>query len=131
MINAEERERREQLRKEEAEATERISGPVKHLFPMPLPTIGREFDMTDQQTRLLCEHTFTSKSCWRTGEGVYVQWIFFNDAGGPGPQVIDTTEAHEMINKRESKYKWYITEDETKELQEDDKRIERKRSLGL
>ena len=51
--------------------------------------------------------------------------------GGGGPEVINTAEAHRMMNQRESAYMWCITEAEAKELEEEDKRIERKRSSGL
>ncbi|MGP8011745.1 MAG: hypothetical protein ACLPI9_04620 [Halobacteriota archaeon] len=130
MISDEERKRQQQLKKEEEKARERISGPVKHLMPMELPTIGRKFDMTDPKTRLICEKPATGYSYWRTEEGDYIGWVLYN-SGGPGPKIINTTDAHEMMNRRERAYTWYITEDESKELQEDDDRIERKRRLGL
>ncbi len=129
MISDEEGEKRQQLKKEEEKARERISGPVKPLMPMPLPTIGREFDMTNPKTRLICEKQVFGYSYWRTEGGDYISWML--DNGGTGPVVINITSAHEMMNGRERAYTWYITEPEVEELIEDDKRIERKRSLGF
>jgi len=105
MINDEERERRERAR-------ERISGPVKHLLPMSIPTIGIEFDMTDRKTTLIYENPLTAESCWRTEGGVYVIWML----NGGGPRVISTAEAQRTMSQRESYYTWYITEAETKDF---------------
>jgi hypothetical protein len=50
----------------------------------------------------------------------------------PIPDPIDVADAHRMMQERDNgTYKWYITEAEVEELIEDDKRIERKRSLGF
>ncbi len=92
MISDEEREKCKQAR-------ERISGPVKHLLPMTIPATGRKFDMTDQKTRLIYETPLTSESCWRTGEEDYVKWML-TQVGGGGPEVINTAEAHRMMNQR-------------------------------
>jgi hypothetical protein len=98
---------------------------------MEMPKTAREFDITDpKKTRLIWKNPVTGHSYWRTEEGDYIELTLSNLVEVP-PEVIDTTSAHEMMNGRERAYTWYITQDETKELQEDDKRIERKRSLGL
>jgi len=129
MISDDECKRRELKKAEEEKARERISGPVKHLMPMVMPTIGREFDTKDPKTRLICEKPVPGHSYWRTEEGDYIKLIL-NDWGG-APAVINTTIVQEMMNRRKRAYTWYITEAEVEELIEDDKRIERKRSLGF
>jgi len=70
---------------------------------------------------------------WRTDEGYYIKWTLSGFGRViPIPDPIDVADAHRMMQERDNgTYKWYITEAEVEELIEDDKRIERKRSLGF
>jgi len=122
MINDEESERRER-NQEEAEK-ERAN--IIAQLPQPkilMPAIGLEFDLTDQNTRLLWKNPHIPFTVWRTAES-YIK-LTFSSFGEviPIPDRIATDEAHITMEQRDSgTYTWYVTEAEANELIENDKR---------